>query len=580
MSRLAPSGSGAAAVHDRVLAVYDVAGARVSEQKLDKRAVSVARFGDEWLVLMERQKHLARVTPCEPHGTISQRSGSVEGASATPFAAGRKAIHAFGVGRDDAVAVVRDEGIELWSRDGERRWAVVHAPLREVVLARDHVVALGEGGALHFFSREKGEALGALRFASPDPVVSFRLAHVDAGVIVIALGEWLVWIDATIRKTVRRVRARAKVVELAADPDHVVVAIEGGAVQAFRAATGEPRASFASFASSDACDAGVVALALGPDALYAMTGGEPEEVRVSERRALDAHAAAASPVCAIAARGKLAAVGDRAGHVRVVESSGDVALREVAAVACGEGLAGLFIGKDGTLTVAGSRVVVRVSSPYQRPSRPLALRVAPTAFVADDAYAFAGTQAGAVDVYDLEAGRPLTAYTLSDDRITALVRLAGAMLVVGTGALDGRVFIVDVVDAKVVHRLSPHDEAFGITCLASDARGRIVASGSDEGSIALLDPQKGRVLAKIRVSETPTSIAFEPSGRRLACVFADGTAALVSFANKEVTVADLGLRGAAYVAWGDALVLGFKDGHVESGDRHMPPIDRPAVAQS
>jgi WD40 repeat protein len=206
------------------------------------------------------------------------------------------------------------------------------------------------------------------------------------------------------------------------------------------------------------------------------------------------------------------------------------------------------------------------------------LRAPATAFASDEAYAFVGTQAVAVDVYELAAGRPVTTYALSsDDRITALLRLPNARLVVGTGALDGRVLIVDVADAKVVHRLSPHDEAFGVTALASDVRGRLVASGSDDGRVALLDPVKGRVLAQIRVNETPLSLAFEPTGRRLACVFADGTASIVTFAQKGATVSDLGLRGATQVAWGESLVFGFKDGHTESGERHARPSDRPAV---
>jgi hypothetical protein len=157
------------------------------------------------------------------------------------------------------------------------------------------------------------------------------------------------------------------------------------------------------------------------------------------------------------------------------------------------------------------------------------------------------------------------------------MKLTGATLVVGTGALDGRVLFVDVAEAKVVHRVSPHEEAFGVTCLSADARGRIVASGGDDGQIALLDPAKGRILARIRVAETPMSMAFEPSGRRLACVFADGTAAVVTFASSGATVSDLGVRGASHVAWGDSIVFGFKDGRAESGDRHVRPSERPAA---
>jgi hypothetical protein len=537
--------------------LYDAKGARAGEQKLDKPAESLARFGDEWLLLADKQKQLTRI-------------GIGTGAAA--FATGKGPITAFGVGRDDTVAVVRGEALELWSRDDERRWSSKGGPFAQAIVARDHVVALGADGALYFFARDKGAALGALRLASTDPAEDWRLAHIDANIVVLALGEWLVWIDASTRKTVRRVRARAKVLEVAADAEHVAVIAEDGFVQAFRSATGEPRASFA--VGED-----VVAVALGAGALFTLGTADTETLRACDRQTLDAAVRAASPISCVSARGGLAVVGDRSGRVRVFASDrGD--LREVAAIASAEAALGVFLGKDDTVVAAGPRVVMRVPPPYQAP-RPIALKAPPTAFAADDAYAFAGTQTGAVDVYDLAAGRQVTTYALSsDDRITALVRLAGATLVVGTGALDGRVLVVDVADAKVVHRISPHEEAFGVTCLAADARGRIVASGSDDSSIALLDPVKGRVLAKLRVNETPMSLAFEPSGRRLACVFADGTAAIVTFASKAATVSDLGVRGATHVAWGDGLVFGYKDGHAESGDRHARPSDRPAARPS
>ena len=554
MTRLAPSSGGAAAVQDRALVLFDTKGARSGEQKLDKPAEAIARFGDEWLVQCEKQKHLARVSP---------------GARPVQFAAGKGTIGAFGVGRDDAVAVARGEAIELWSRDDDKRWSMKGGPFIQAAVARDHVVALGEDGALYFFGRDKGEPLGALRLASPDPVSGWRLAHVEGCVVILALGEWLVWIDAGTRKTIRRVRARSKVTAIAADPAHVVVAVEEGFVQAFRASTGEPRASFA------AHEDGVEAIALGGDVLFTMGTAGADSVRVYDRQTLDVAVRTASPVSSIAARGGIVAVGDRSGRVRLLEAS----LREVGAFTTGEGPTALFFAKDETVIAACPRAVMRVERPYQAP-RPIALRAAPTAFAADEAYAFAGTQSGAVDVYELAAGRHVTTYTLSsDDRITALLRLAGALLVVGTGALDGRVLFVDVAEAKVVHRVSPHEEAFGVTALACDARGRIVASGSDEGSIALLEPAKGRILAKLRVNETPTAMAFEPSGRRLACVFADGTAAVVTFAQKGATVSDLGLRGVTHVAWGESLVFGFRDGHVESGERHARPSDRPPAAR-
>ena len=562
MSRLASSAGGAAAIRDGALDFYDLKGARVGEVALDKKADSVARFGDEWLVRTEKQKHLARVT------------GADVNAKPATFAAGKAAIAAFSVGRDDTVAVARGDAMELWSRDDEKRWSAKGGPFLQACIARDHVVALSEEGALVFFAREKGDALGALRLASTDPATEWRLAHVDGQIVVLALGEWLVWIDATTRKTVRRVRAKSKAQAVAADATHVVVAVEDGHVQCFAATTGEPRASFNVDAN------GVGALALAAEALFTL--GSADEVRACDRTTLDVAVRAAAPIASLAVRGSTIAAGDKSGRVRVFSAEGGD-LRDVGALSVGEsapgepGAVGVFIGKNDTVIATGARVVMRAAPPWNMP-RPTALRGPPTAFAADDGYAFAGSSTGAVEVYDLTHGRHVTTYALSsDDRITALAKLPGATLVVGTGALDGRVLIVDVAESKVVHRVEPHDEAFGVTCLATDARGRIVASGSDDGTIALLDPAKGRVLAKIRVKETPMKLAFEPNGRRLAAVFADGTAAVLTFTQKGATVADLGLRGASHVGWGDSLVIGFKDGRVESGDRHAPPSERPAA---
>jgi WD40 repeat protein len=211
-------------------------------------------------------------------------------------------------------------------------------------------------------------------------------------------------------------------------------------------------------------------------------------------------------------------------------------------------------------------VLLRAPKPWGLP-KPLALRSTASAFAADDLYAFAGTLNGSVDVYDLESGRPVTTYALSqDDRITALARLPGALLAVGTGALDGRVMFVDVAEAKIVHRLEPHQEAFGVTSLACDARGRIVASGGDDGIVALLDPAKGRVLARLRMPETPIALAFEQSGRRLACAFADGAAAIITLAATGAAVDDVSVKNVAKVAWGaQAPVFGLNDGAVSRG---------------
>jgi hypothetical protein len=321
-------------------------------------------------------------------------------------------------------------------------------------------------------------------------------------------------------------------------------------VQAFSSDTGEPGASFQAHEGGS-----VAAVALGKKTLF--TGGLASTVRAFARSKLEVAREASSPVTALAARGELVAVGDAGGHVRLLR--GDV---ELTSRALGEPVLAVHVAREELLVVATARLILGLPAPWSAP-RPVALRAAASAFATDEDYAFAGTDAGTVDVYDLSDAAHVTSYALSDGDITQLARLPGRLLVVGTGALDGRVFVVDVTEAKVVHRLEPHDEAFGVTCLVSDARGRIIASGADDGSIALIDPSKGKVLARLRVRETPVSLAFDGDGRSLACVFADGTAGLVKLGPKGATIEELPLTGAVRVAWGDAAVVGFADGRVE-----------------
>jgi WD40 repeat protein len=374
------------------------------------------------------------------------------------------------------------------------------------------VVTVEEDGTL-LFTGKSDDDQGTLRLASVDPPDTWRLAKLSWTQLVLAMGDWLVWIDGDSRRVVRRVRARGKVADLVVEGERVVARIEDGLTQTFNAQTGEPKV--------------------------------------------------AAAVTAIAARGELVIAGDKNGRVRILRGEGGA---ELASLSAGESVLGVHLTKREMALAATARVLVRAPKPWSAP-RPVALRSTASAFAADDLYAFTGTMNGGVDVYDLENGRPVTAYALSqDDRITALARLPGALLAVGTGALDGRVLFVDVAEAKVVHRLTPHQEAFGITSLACDARGRIVASGGDDGLVALLDPAKGRVLARLRVPETPVALAFEQSGRKLACAFADGTAAIVTLTAKGAKVDDVAVRNVARVAWGGSFpAFGLNDGAVSRG---------------
>jgi len=527
----------AAALESGVLVVHDVEAKPGAEVTLPKGACGACPFADGWLVRLAASTHLVPVSPSRP----------VRGKAAM-FADGASDITAFTVAVD-GIAVARAASLELWTHAGKQRWSVEGGPWVATAIVPGHVLALAEDGALVFTAMRDGSTAGVLRLASTEPASSWRLAVIDPTRVVLALGDWLVWIDVATKKTIRRVRANEKVTALTADAEWVVAGLENGTVQSFRVATGDPAASF------EAHEGGVRLAALGKGALF--TAGERGGVKAFTRAQLDVEQRATAPISALASRGDVVAVGDHAGNVRILEGGVERASR-----ALGEPIVSVHLTRARALVVASSRVVLAAPPPWSAP-RPLALRAKATAFTADDDYAFAGTDSGSVDVYDLAESTHVTSYALTDADVTALVRLPGKLLVVGTGALDGRVFVVDVVDAKVLHRLEPHDDAFGVTCLATDPRGRLVASGADDGSIALIDPVKGKTLARLRVRETPVSLAFDDAGRRLACVFADGTAALVQLGPRGATIDEITLSGAAKVAWGDEAVFGFGDGAVQ-----------------
>ncbi len=539
---------GAFAVEETgALGVYDAEAKRTSEVPLPNGAVQAQPFADAWLCRVPGMTHLAPSNAKPVRGKPSV------------FADGGSDVTAFAVAVD-GVAVARTDSLELWTHAGKQRWSVPGSWVA-ITIVTGHVIALAEDGALVFTAMRDGSTVGTLRLASTEPASDWRLACIDAARVVLALGDWLVWIDVATKKTIRRVRARDKITALAADAEWVVAGTDTGWILAFAAESGEPGGTF------EAHDGGVRALALGKKTLFSGgNAGKKAPVRAWPRATLDVAKRAASPVTAVAARGDLVAVGEGSGTMRILRGATEVWSRPA-----GDLVTSVHLARGNVLIAATARVILHApllaagagGAGKDAALRPLALRAQATAFAADDDYAFAGTDSGSVDVYDLAEATHVTSYALSDGDVTALARLPGKLLVVGTGALDGRVFVVDVTEAKVLHRMEPHDEAFGVTALACDPRGRIVASGADDGSIALIDPLKGKVLARLRVRETPTSLAFDSEGRRIACVFADGTAGLVKLGPRGATIEDIAITGAVRVAWGDDAVFGFADGRVE-----------------
>ena len=253
---------------------YDADGKRTTEITLPRGAVQASPFEGAWLVRVPGQPHLAPSNAKPVKGKLSV------------FAEGTSDVTSFFVSAA-GVAVARTDGLELWTHAGKLRWTVPGSWVATAIVP-GHVVALAEDGSLAFTAMRDGSTVGTLHLASTEAASEWRLAPIDAGRVVLALGDWLVWIDIATHKTIRRVRARDKVTALGADASWVVCATDTGWVQAFSADTGEPGGAFETEQGK------LTALALGKKTLF--TGGEQPAVRAFPRAKLEVASATVSPV--------------------------------------------------------------------------------------------------------------------------------------------------------------------------------------------------------------------------------------------------------------------------------------------
>ena len=177
------------------------------EQDLPKKAQRAALVGEEWFCFVPGEKAVHRL------GGKKLATGA--------------AIRSFTASASELL-LGRDKALELWTADGEKRWQHAGGPWNELALGNELALAVDSEGALVFLSRDGGEALGALRLASVEPPGSWRIAGLGRYEAVLALGDWLVWIDLKTRKVARRVRARAKITAIDGDSDLVVAGCDDG----------------------------------------------------------------------------------------------------------------------------------------------------------------------------------------------------------------------------------------------------------------------------------------------------------------------------------------------------------------
>lgn len=486
-----------------------------------------------WLVLRAGLSELIRITG-QTGGVAREQSAFAKGGE--PIVD----VCVFG----ELVTVVRASSVEVWTLTGQRRWENREGPFVKATMVQKAVVALRQDGTTVFLSMMSGAETGSVKLEVPEPAHTWHLCSLPGQRFAMALGDWLVIVDVAKEKVFRRTRMRAKVSALAANERRAVAGLEDGWVHAIEVLTGEIRST------AQVHSGPVRALAVNADGACSIA----EDVRGWELSALAGTTTLSTPVTSVFARGSLLAIGDRAGRLRVQKGVEEVAsLRLEGAVTFTA-----LDAEEGVIAVTSS-LLVRLPKPWKTP-KPLVLEAPCTAFCADAAYTFCGNREGTVDVYD-GSGR-ITHYTLTEGPISALARARGAYLAVGTDALDGRIFIVDVAEAKVVHRVEAHQEAFGVTALACEPRGKILASGSDDGTVALIEIASGRVLARIKVGEAPVSMAFDAESKRLAAVLADG-AVVVMWLAKKGAVSRLECPKATHVSWGEMLAVGLESGRIE-----------------
>jgi WD40 repeat protein len=475
----------------------------------------------------------------------------LQGNERSAIAKGESEILAFHVSGEFLV-VGRKDLAELWTLQGKQRWTFDEGPVVAVTVVGKTVVVLKADGEMVMLPVMSGAVSGRMKLEVPERANTWHLAPIEGSRFALVLGDWLVIVDAAKEKVFRRTRLRAKATALASSERRIVVGLEDGWLQAIDPLTGEIRGAVEAHARA------VVSLAIAKTSVVSVAEG-------SALRGWDVSLAStalvpASPVTALAGHAALIAVGTHNGRIRIQKG-----VEELGTLRTDGSVNFVHITRNEVIIAVSTSLVVRAEAPWRTVQHPIVLGVPCTAFAADDTYMFSGTQTGSVEVVELQTGKKLTSYELTDASISALARARGVYLVVGTDSLDGRLFVVDVAEATVVHRIEAHQEAFGVTSLAIEPRGKVAASGSDDGSIALIDLAKGRVLARLRVPEAPVSLAFDTTGKRLAAVLYDGTVVLFAL-DKRAAMQTVTVPPAKRVAWSEgaqSFAIGLETGRIQ-----------------
>jgi WD40 repeat protein len=128
----------------------------------------------------------------------------------------------------------------------------------------------------------------------------------------------------------------------------------------------------------------------------------------------------------------------------------------------------------------------------------------------------------------------VTALEGSEDTVVALAFSPDGRLL-ATGSRDGSVRSWEAATGKPVAKLEGHEDRLleGVTALAFSPDGRLLASASDDKSARLWEVSTGKAIAALRHESFVSNLAFSPDGRLLVTSSDDKSARLWETATGE-----------------------------------------------